>query len=260
MNARPVPTQPCQFSTSNELFGIYHATAGRPAGAVLLCPPLGQDMIRSHRVYRQLGDALAQQGSAVLRFDYYGSGDSAGASNQLDWTRCVNDTVAAATELRKRSGCDRVMGFGARLGGSIALDSADRARFSEMLLWDPVLDGNDHVARLDAMQDALWRDPNRFSRPRMESDAANQWLGFPVSPSLRRQVEQWRARQVAIPVSLFDSQQAPANGQPKPIGIRGAAITELPIPVAWDDLDRLEHAILSPELIRAVVDHVQGET
>ncbi|MFA6229078.1 MAG: alpha/beta hydrolase [Rhodanobacter sp.] len=260
MNARPAPTQPCQFGASGELFGIYHATAGRPARAVLLCPPLGQEMIRSHRVYRQLGDALAQQGSAVLRFDYFGSGDSAGASNQLDWTRCVKDTVAAATEVRKRSGCDQVVGFGARLGGSIALDSTDGAGFSELLLWDLVLDGSAHVARLDAMQDALWRDPNRFSRPRTASDAANQWLGFPVSVSLRRQIEQWRARSVAVPVSLLDSQQAPENDRPKPIGISDAAVNGLPTPVAWDELERLEHAILSPELIRAVVDHVRGAT
>ncbi len=109
------PAQPCQFGTSGDLFGLYHATSGSARSAVLMCPPLGQDMIRSHRVYRQLADALAQQGIAVLRFDYYGSGDSAGDSAELDWARCRADMVTAAGELRARSGCTRLIGFGARL-------------------------------------------------------------------------------------------------------------------------------------------------
>ncbi|MDE1892786.1 MAG: alpha/beta hydrolase [Pseudomonadota bacterium] len=256
MNARPSPTQPCQFGTGGDLFGIYHAATGHPKRAVLLCPPLGQEMVRSHRIYRQLGDALALQGCAVLRFDYYGSGDSAGASNQLDWTRCVSDAVTAAAELRRRSGCDRLLGFGARLGGAIALESADDAGFAELLLWDPILDGSAHVARLDAMQDALWRDGDRFSQPRTAADAANQWLGFPIGPALKRQLGHWRAGPAKVPVALLDSQPPAPPGQPA--GALDATIRRLQTAIAWDDLERLEHAVLSPELIRAVVDHVRG--
>lgn len=257
MNARPVPTQPCQFGAGSELFGIYHAPASLPTCAVLLCPPLGQEMIRSHRVYRQLGDALALQGCAALRFDYYGSGDSAGSSNQVDLTRCIEDTLTAAAELRKRSGIDRLVCFGARLGGSIAMDSSDEAELSELLLWDPILDGNAHLARLDAMQDALWRDTNRFSKPRTAKDGANEWLGFPVSADLRRQIGDWQAKPSKVPTLLLDSQQPPAVDLPAPRGSSFETIRRLQTITAWDELDRLEHSILSPELIRTVINHLQ---
>lgn len=240
------------------MFGLYHAVAGQARAAVLLCPPLGQDMIRSHRVYRQLADALALQGIAALRFDYYGSGDSAGGSDELDWARCLADTVTAAGELRARSGCARLIGFGARLGGSIALGAAGTARLSELLLWDPVLDGNRHVAALDALQDALRVDPMRFNAPRTREDAAGQWLGFPIGAGLHRQLGNWRAEPSPLPVRVFDSLPPAAAHDWNTLLGGAASVTELPSTASWDELDRLEHAILSPDLIRAVGDHLRA--
>ena len=84
MTATMVPAHPLYIGPGNELFGLYHASTTPSTVAILLCPPMGQDMIRSHRVYWQLREALAMKGIASLRFDYYGSGDSAGASRELD--------------------------------------------------------------------------------------------------------------------------------------------------------------------------------
>jgi hypothetical protein len=252
------PAQPCQFGSGGSLFGLYHAVAGRARAAVLLCPPLGQNMIRSHRVYRQLADALALQGVAALRFDYFGTGDSAGASGDTDLARCVADAVTAAAELRARSGCSRLVGFGARLGGAIALEAAPAARLAEVMLWDPVFDGRAYVASLDAMQEELRADPMRFSTPRTREDAAGQWLGFPVGAELRRQLEGWRAAPAAIPVRVFDSASAEA-GADRHAGLgTGAEVVTLSSTASWDVLDRLEHAILAPDLVRAVVDQLRG--
>jgi len=257
VTVRLEPAQPCQFGTGEDLFGLYHATSGSARSAVLMCPPLGQDMIRSHRVYRQLADALAQQGIAALRFDYYGTGDSAGDSDEVDWARCLADMVAAAGELRARSGCTRLIGFGARLGGSIALNAAATARLSELLLWDPVMDGGQYVAALDVLQDALRVDPMRFGEPRTREDAAGQWLGFPVGACLRRQLDTWRAAPPPMPVRVFDSMPPTATHDWNVLLGDAVNVTELPTAASWDELDRLEHAILSPDLIRAVGDHLR---
>lgn len=254
------PAQPCQFGSGGSLFGLYHAVAGRARAAVVLCPPLGQNMIRSHRVYRQLADALAQQGIAALRFDYFGTGDSAGASEETDWTRCVADAVTAAAELRARSGCSRLIGFGARLGGAIALEAASVARLSELLLWDPVLDGHAYVTGLDAMQEELRVDPMRFSTPRTREDAAGQWLGFPVGAELRRQLEGWRAAPATVPVRVFDSLPAEAGADRHAQLGTGTEVVALSSMASWDVLDRLEHALLAPDLVRAVVDQLRVAT
>lgn len=249
---RTDPELPFFFGADSGLFGMYHAPATSPRRAVLMCPPLGQELIRTHRLYRQLAQALAAQGLAVLRFDYHGTGDSAGESTDVDWQRCVGDAVSAAGELRSRAGVDRVVAFGARLGGSIALAAADRARFTEVIAWDPVVDGDDYVAALDTMQAALREDADRFNQPRSHADVAEQWLGFDIGDSLRKQIKALRVPAPNVPTLVLDS--LPASAAPRwdrLVSQRGKVATIAP-PTPWSDLRRLETAILSHPLIQAV--------
>jgi alpha-beta hydrolase superfamily lysophospholipase len=259
MTAEPETEIPFHFGAGSELFGLYHPAAAAPISrrAVVLCPPFGQDMIRCHRLYRQLAQALAGAGLPVLRFDYYGSGDSAGASGEFDWDRCIGDTVAAADELRARSGCAEVIAFGARLGANIASVSATRARFAGLVLWDPVFDGASYVARLDAMQAALPHDTNRFLKARPAVDVANQWLGFAVSDSLRRQVLKQHLEPSMVPTLLLDSIDPP---EPRDAwSAPGQSVQTRRLPATpWEDPERLELAILSHELIQAVNSHLRG--
>ncbi|APG05418.1 hypothetical protein BJI69_16900 [Luteibacter rhizovicinus DSM 16549] len=243
---------PFFFGPDAGLFGMYHTPSVPARRAILMCPPLGQDLIRCHRLYRQLAQSLAEQGMAVLRFDYNGTGDSAGDSAEVDWERCVSDAAMAAAELRRRAGVDRIVAFGARLGGSVALSAAAQARFSEVIAWDPVLDGDQYVAALDAMQAALREDAGRFTRPRSHSDVAEQWLGFDIGETLRRQLSALRVGTAHVPTLVLDSTAAsPASHWERIVSHRGKVATIVP-PTPWDDLERLESAILSHPLIQAV--------
>ncbi|WP_426703009.1 serine aminopeptidase domain-containing protein [Rhodanobacter sp. Col0626] len=244
---------PFYFGASRELFGLFHATTAPASKGVLLCPPLGQDQIRCHRLYRQLAHALVAEGIAVLRFDYYGTGDSAGASVEVDWDRCVADTITAANELRVRSGALEITAFGARLGGSIALAAAKSGCLAGLVAWDPVLDGSAYVARLDDMQKALAVDTQRFTRPRLTSEVAEQWLGFATSDRFRRQLVELRLEPADVPMLVLDSlavtstadwQSLYADSEPKVLALQPST--------PWDDLHRLELAILSHPLIRAI--------
>ena len=61
------------------LYGSYEspsASVRRDCG-IVLCYPLMAEYLRSHRAFRQLAVRLAEAGFPVLRFDYFGSGDSA---------------------------------------------------------------------------------------------------------------------------------------------------------------------------------------
>lgn len=240
------------------LFGWYHPTsAGTTRGAVLLCPPIGQDHIRSHRLYRQLAHALAGDGYAVLRYDCHGTGDSPGASIDVDWQQCITDTVAAAAELRQRSGCAQVIGFGARLGGSLALAAATPAGFAQLLVWDAVLDGPAYVAQLDAWQEQLRQDPDRFSAPRAATDAAGQWQGFAVSQTLRTQITALAAKPTAMPALLLQSAGVPTDQGTAVLLAAGAQRAELAMSSPWHDLDRIEDTVLAPEMIRAVCTYLK---
>jgi pimeloyl-ACP methyl ester carboxylesterase len=175
----------------------------------------------------------------------------------MDWRRCLADTAAAADELRARSHVDHVLVFGARLGGSIALASAEQARVAGIVVWDPVLDGGAYVAQLDAMQSALCLDGQRFMVPRNATDAAAQWLGFAISDHFRRQITDMHIERPAVPTLLLDSL---ALGAPHPWGslvTDAAAVRCMQPATPWDDPRRLEVAILSHPLIEAVTRHVR---
>jgi alpha-beta hydrolase superfamily lysophospholipase len=256
MITSPEAELPFYFGNDAELFGLFHAAGGPARRAVLLCPPLGQDYIRCHRLYRQLANALAGEGIPALRFDYYGTGDSAGESADIDWNRCIADIATAADELRRRSGAERVIAFGARLGGSMATAAAAVARFAGLVTWDPVLDGGAYVSRLDAMQSALGQDRQRFVRPRSAADVAAQWLGFATSERLRRQISELRLDPSTVPTLLLDSLGGISDS-----GWRDASNTKVEMlepPAPWDDLNRLEVAILSHPLIQTVTSHVRA--
>lgn len=256
MNRHDDMELPFYFGARRELFGVFHATAGPASKAMLLCPPLGQDQIRCHRLYRQLAHALAADGIAVLRFDYYGTGDSAGDSVEVDWGRCIADAVTAADELHARSGASQITAFGARLGGSIALAAAAAGCIAGVVAWDPVLDGSAYVARLDDMQRALAVDTQRFTRPRLDSEIAEQWLGFAISDRLRRQLAELRVEPVDVPTLVLDSLATTATADWHQLGLRGTPeVLALQPSTPWDDLHRLELAILSHPLIRAITGH-----
>lgn len=254
MKARIEADLPFYFGPGRELFGFYHPSLASHGTGVVLCPPLGAEQIRCHRLYRQLAHGLAEGGFPVLRFDYYGTGDSAGSSRDVDWTRCVADVATAATELRARSGAQRILAFGTRLGANAALDSII-AGLAGVVAWDAVHDGAALVRDLDRMQEALKVDLNRFDQPRPALDVRLEWQGFETTERLRSQLAGLRLTEPHGPVAWLGS-AAPVveAGQ---AGWQGYSVESVEVAPHWDDLDRLEMAILSHPLIDAARRHLR---
>lgn len=107
-----------------QLFGVFSPARGRADAAVLLCPPMLHEQVRSHRLWALLADALAGQGISVLRFDYAGSGDAEGDSRLLDVGEALNDAEYALAELRAATNALPVHVLGVRLGGFVAAAQA----------------------------------------------------------------------------------------------------------------------------------------
>src|SRR3954462_8423900 len=103
--------QPFYFGSSREqLFGVYHApeVSTRRGSAVVMCQPLGPEYLRAPRAFRNLAVALAERGFHVLRFDYFGSGDSVGDGEATTRDPCLADLAIAIDELKDMSGATRV--------------------------------------------------------------------------------------------------------------------------------------------------------
>ena len=73
-------------SSARQLFGAYHTPPSTVAerGGAVLCPSWGSEYQASHRILRRLATRLSESGYHVLRFDYYGTGDSAGGRDEGD--------------------------------------------------------------------------------------------------------------------------------------------------------------------------------
>jgi exosortase A-associated hydrolase 2 len=144
--------QPLYFGTSEaRLFGCYHAPepGAKPKCAVVFCYPMGHEYIQFHRACRRLAELLARAGFPVLRFDFYGCGDSAGDYEEGRIQCWLEDIAGAISELRNRSASDNICLMGLRLGASLAaIAGAGRADIDGMVLWDPVVSGKLYLEEL----------------------------------------------------------------------------------------------------------------
>jgi pimeloyl-ACP methyl ester carboxylesterase len=196
---------------ARRLFGLYHpAEDGRPdKGAVLICPPFGQEALRSHRFFKVLADRLARAGFSVLRFDYYGTGDSPGDDVEGEFDGWASDIAAAHEELRRLSSAGApgtpdgpgVRWLGVRLGGTLALLAAQqtRPRLERLVLWEPVVDGRRYTQMLREWHvhslELSYCIPEPSLRRQLATDPlafTAEASGFAVSPTLQRQFEQLR--------------------------------------------------------------------
>ncbi|MEO5589859.1 MAG: alpha/beta hydrolase [Gemmatimonadaceae bacterium] len=179
---------PLFFGTSEQpLFGVYHPPRSQlqDIGGVVLCYPFGQEYMRAHRAFRQLALLLTKAGFHVFRFDYFGTGDSAGESSAGSIEQWMRDVDTAIEELKDTADIPRVSIVGLRLGASIgALAAADRADVDTVVLWDPVIDGAEYAGALIA--EGIHHESYRSAPVR--GDAVSV-LGFPLTPAMQAGLE-----------------------------------------------------------------------
>ncbi len=124
------------------LFGMLHVPEGQTARAgVVLCSPLGREDLYVHSTYRALAERLEQHGIAVLRFDYDGTGDSAGAQHDPARVAAWAESTRAAFDLMRAAGPPVVAGVGMRIGATLAALEATRLPLDALVLWDPCRSG-----------------------------------------------------------------------------------------------------------------------
>jgi alpha-beta hydrolase superfamily lysophospholipase len=139
-------------SGEHHLFGWLHRSLNdlKADVGVVLCQPFGYEAICAHRGMRAFAEAIAAAGMPALRFDYLGTGDSPEIDPQADqlqvWTQ---DVLAAAEELRSRTGVRQVCLLGFRLGALLATLAASQGNaVSALVVVSPIITGRRYLREL----------------------------------------------------------------------------------------------------------------
>jgi alpha-beta hydrolase superfamily lysophospholipase len=142
---------------AQQLYGVLESPSGRARKTgVLLLQPGVHEYMRAHWAFRSLAGALAARGFAVLRFDYRGTGDSAGEPEATTFEACVDDACVAAEELRDAGMVQDLVLIGMRLGAAVALRASAKLPFARrVLLWNPIVTGRAYLEELEQMDRAL---------------------------------------------------------------------------------------------------------
>lgn len=271
--------QPFFFgAAARRLFALFNAatTAGpqRGAPAVLICAPHGQEGVRAHRLVRVLAERLCRAGCDVLRFDPYGSGDSAGADEDLDWAGWIADIGLASAELAQRSPGRPQVWVGARLGAT-ALCAAVQGRGpgrvapapavspQALVLCEPVLDGPAYLRSLAratvqaleascSIKDPAWRATLRDDPAAYEREAIGFTLGDALHDALRRlspaTLDEPAVSRIAVVVPSGDA-AAEAIAQHWRAPARSVTVEAVPYRFDWTAEEALNTALVPHELV-----------
>lgn len=130
------------------LYGRAYYPAAPENVGILIVPPIGRERLRVVQEMPSLARGLANNNFPVLRFDYRGEGESAGQFRDSTIASRVEDTIAAAEELRRRTGASRIALVGMHLGALVALLAARQAAAGLLVLADPVFAPRTYVTTL----------------------------------------------------------------------------------------------------------------
>ena len=186
MSAAP-RAEPIYFGREERpLFGWLHRPSpdASPTLAVVLCNPFGHEALAAHRSLRVLAERLAAAGLIALRFDYSGTGNSAGEATDLGNPAPWDDDVHRALEcLADQAPGARAALVGLRLGALLALRAAEQGEpLAAAVLIAPPRSGRQYLRELRAVQGATAAAADT-------AGPGDEALGFPITAGIRQLIE-----------------------------------------------------------------------
>lgn len=124
-------------SEHHQLVGVHHTSDQETA--VLLCHGLTGDKVEDHRLFVHTARAFAKEGYDVLRFDFFGSGDSHGEFKETRLSHHIAN-IKDAVGFLKNKGYSRIVVLGISFGASAAILCAEILQIDAIILWSAVPD------------------------------------------------------------------------------------------------------------------------
>jgi len=240
-------------------------------GAVLFLPPFAEEMNKSRRTVAVQARALAAAGYCVTLLDPSGCGDSSGNFREATWEHWKADVNCAIAHLTSRSGLPVTL-WGLRLGALLGCEiAAARSDIHSLLLWQPVLNGEQHIdqfLRFELAGQAL-KGTGGFDRAglwnELRSGRELAVAGYDLSSQLALEISHSRLADLGpgCPVSWLDVARPPAQEPSTASANVIGKWRENGMPVSWACVEgeafwRNADAPDSPVLISATLAALSG--
>jgi len=134
-NEKPIVFQ----SQDAQIVGILHTPKKSTQSLIILCHGFTGDKIESRRLFVEAARAFSHAGYAAFRFDFYGSGDSAGDFSDSLISHNISNLIDAMAWGRNQ-GYTTIVVLGISMGAATAILTLENQAADALIAWSTVPD------------------------------------------------------------------------------------------------------------------------
>jgi alpha/beta superfamily hydrolase len=178
---------------------VLHRSTEAAGTTLVLCPPLGQEMVTTYSRLARWSKQLAMRGISVLRYHPFGTGESDGTYADFTLDSAVQDAVTVQNVARQQIRGARIGYLGLRFGATVSILAAAVQPVDFLVLWCPVANLRNYfrdLLRSQVTADAVRRSRTRSTQKMIEDLEAGRSVdvwGYELSSALYRQMAAMQA-------------------------------------------------------------------
>jgi hypothetical protein len=187
-------------SKGQRLVGIFHSQEKSNPAAVVMASGLGGDK-DENGLFARVAEALAKEGYAILRFDYAGTGESEGRSEEATRKTEAEDLKAAISFMKKETKFQKLILIGLSMGAAVSTLSYS-TQVNTMIFYSPAV-------IFSPLRTRYSKDPKVMKELKEKGFISRQrsWGKFRIGKALLDESEnlgvQQIAKKVACPILII---------------------------------------------------------
>jgi len=137
-------------SGNKHIFAVIHTPDNTTSKkGIIFIHPYAEEKQRVDRILVNCARQLCSKGYFVMRFDFFGCGDSEGNFEELSHESQMSDLRIVTEYFVGTTGVEKIYLFGVRLGSNIAIQYAGADNnIANIILWSPIINGADYAETL----------------------------------------------------------------------------------------------------------------